>query len=87
MTTPAPGATLGAGNVTFSWSPGIGASAYWLDVGTAVGSHDLFGQSTALSTSQAVGGLPKLGNIYVRLWTLLGTAWAYHDYVYVASGT
>jgi hypothetical protein len=87
MTTPTPGLTLGTGTVTFTWNQGLGASAYWLDVGTAAGSHDLFGQSVGLSTSQAVTGLPTLGNVYVRLWTLFGATWEYKDYVYGAAGT
>ena len=37
ITTPAPGSTLSGSSVTFSWTAGTGATAYWLDVGIAAG--------------------------------------------------
>jgi uncharacterized repeat protein (TIGR03803 family) len=85
MTSPAPGAVLGGASVTFIWNAGIGASQYWLSVGTSAGAGDLFEQSTSLATSQTVNGLPVLGNpLYVRLWTLVSGKWLYSDYTYTA---
>jgi len=85
MTSPAPGAVLSGSSVTFTWSAGTGATAYWLEVGTGVGQSNLFGQSTGLATSQIVTGLPVLGGIvYARLWTQLSGNWVYNDYIYTA---
>jgi hypothetical protein len=85
MTSPIPGSVLGGGSVTFSWNPGTEATAYWLEVGTAVGGHQLFGQGSGLATSQLVTGLPTLGGpLYVRLWTQYHGSWLYNDYTYTA---
>jgi hypothetical protein len=86
MLVPAPAAVLGGASVTFTWSAGTGASAYWLDVGSTQGQGNIFGQNVALATSQTVTGVPTNGNsIYVRLWTLFGGAWQYNDYTYKAA--
>jgi hypothetical protein len=85
MTSPSPGSVLAAANVTFNWTTGTGATAYWLDVGTTAGAGDLFGHSVGLATSQAVNALPTGGSpIYVRLWTQLNGGWLFNDYVYTA---
>ena len=34
LTTPTPGSTLTGSTVTFGWTAGTGATAYWLDVGS-----------------------------------------------------
>src|SRR4029077_18861085 len=62
MMSPPPGSALAGASVMFTWSPGNGASAYWLEVGTSVGSHSFYGQNVGLATSQLVIGLPTLGN-------------------------
>ncbi len=80
MTSPAAGATLSGASVTFTWSAGSGAVAYWLDVGSAQGQGNLFAQNVGLATSQTVNGIPTDGStIYVKLWTLLGGAWQFND--------
>jgi len=84
MSTPAPGSTLSGSTVTFTWSAGVGASAYWLDVGSVQGQGNLFAQNVGLVTSKAVSGIPTTGTIYVRLWTLINGNWSYHDYTYTA---
>ena len=87
MTSPAAGATLSGASVTFTWSAGSGAAAYWLDVGTAQGQGNLFGQNVGLATSQTVNGIPTDGStIYVNLWTLLGGGWQSNHYTYKAGG-
>jgi hypothetical protein len=84
---PTPGTTLAGASATFSWTPGTGATAYWLDVGPAAGNGAYFGQNVGLATSQAVSGLPTNGStVYVRLWTLLSGVWQYYDYAYTAAG-
>ena len=77
---------LTGSSVTFTWSAASGATAYWLDVGTAAGGSDRYGQNEGLATSQTVTGLPTGGStIYVRLWTALHGQWQYTDYTYKAA--
>ena len=87
MLIPAPTTVLGGASVTFTWSAGSGAVAYWLDVGSAQGQGNIFGQNVALATSQTVNGIPADGStVYVKLWTLLGGTWQFNDYTYKAAG-
>jgi serine protease len=87
MLLPAPATVLNGTNVTFTWSAGSGASAYWLDVGSVQGQGNIFGQNVALATSQTVNGIPADGStVYVKLWTLLGGTWQFNDYTYKAAG-
>ncbi len=87
MSTPAPGSTLTGSSVTFTWTAGAGATAYWLDVGTVQGQGNISaGQLAYTVTSETVSGIPTTGGtIYVRLWTMLNGAWQYHDYTYTAA--
>jgi hypothetical protein len=58
-----------------------------LDVATAQGQSNLFGQNMVLATSQTVNGIPTDGStIYVTLWTLIGGSWQYNSYTYKAAG-
>lgn len=86
MTSPAPGSQLAGSTVTFSWSSGSGAQQYFFYLGTSPGSNNLVGASAGLNTSITLSSLPRGGQVlYVRLWTLLSTGWAYTDYQYVAA--
>jgi uncharacterized cupredoxin-like copper-binding protein len=86
MTSPTPGTTLPGASATFTWSAGT-ATQYHLEVGsTAVGSNNLFSANTGTALSQLVTGLPTAGgNVYVRLWSLVGGAWQFNDYTYTAA--
>src|SRR5262249_43501015 len=85
MTAPAPGSRLTSTTVTFSWDAGVGVGQYWLEVGTAAGTSDIYGASSALNRSATVSGLPANGQtLYVRLWSLIAGAWGHNDYVYTA---
>jgi hypothetical protein len=87
LTTPAGGATLSGSSITFVWSAGTGVTAYWLDVGTAPGQANIFGQNVGIATSQTVTGIPTDGStIYVKLWTLLGGTWVSNEYTFKAAG-
>ena len=87
ITSPVPGSSLPGSSVSFTWSAASGAAAYWLDVGSAQGQANIFGQNVALATSKTVSGIPTDGStIYVRLWTLTGSTWQSSDYTYKASG-
>jgi hypothetical protein len=73
--------------VTFTWSSATGAVVYWLNVATVAGGTNLYNQSEALATSQAITGLPTDGStIYVRLWTGSTNGYQYNDYTFKASG-
>jgi hypothetical protein len=90
MKNPTSGSTLTAYTVTFKWSGGIGASQYYLGVGTSQGSissspyGDIYLQSTGMNTSATVSGILLNGQpVYVRLWRY-GTysEWNFADYVW-----
>jgi hypothetical protein len=78
---------LSGASVTFTWSAGTGATAYYLYVGTVQGLGDVYSQNVALATSQTVTGIATNGSaVYVRLWTLFGSTWQFNDYTYTAQG-
>jgi len=87
MSSPTPGSTLGGSSVTFQWTPGTGVSGYWLYVSkVVVGGSELFNSAEGSQTSQVVSTLPTDGSaVYVRLWSLVGSNWAYNDYRYTAA--
>jgi Protein of unknown function (DUF1565) len=86
LTTPNPGSTLTSGTVTFGWSLGGGASAYWVDVGSTPGSHNYYSSgSLGNVSSTTVSGLPTDGStIYVTLYSLIGSTWSGNSYNYTA---
>jgi Putative Ig domain len=86
ITTPVPGSTLSGSSVTFNWSPGSGATAYWLDVGSTLYGNQYY-QSGNLGNmlSTTVNGLPTDGStVYVTLWSLVGGQWLNNSYTYTA---
>ncbi len=86
VTSPTPGSTLSGSSVTFTWTAGTGASAYWLDVGTALGQGNIFGQNVGLATSQTVNNIPTTGQtILLQLWTLINGSWNLNRYTYTAA--
>jgi hypothetical protein len=87
MNSPSPGTILSGATQSFGWSSGSGATQYWLHVGTTAGASDIYNQSTGVVQSATVNGLPTNGTTaYVRLWSRLGNAWLFNDYLYEASG-
>ncbi len=88
ITSPTNGSPLTGSQVTFTWTPGASATAYWVDVSTvAAGGNDL-DQSGNLGnvTSYTIYNLPGGGaTIYVRLYSLVGGQWASHDYTYTSN--
>jgi hypothetical protein len=83
LTAPAPGPSLTQSSVQFGWNAVTGASEYWLEVGTTLGSGDIFTHSTGTSTSQTVTGIPTGADaVHVRLWTLFAGVWQYTDSMY-----
>jgi len=86
ITIPANGSTLTGSTVNFTWTPGNGATNYWIDAGSTQGGNDYF-QSGALGnvTTETVTGLPTNGSqVYVTLFTYVGGQWVYNQYQYTA---
>ena len=87
MATPTSGTMLSSGTVPFTWTAGSGETAYWLYVGDSLGANDLYDSGWIASSvlTQTPPGLPTDGRrIYVRLYSLVGGAWLYNDYSYLA---
>ena len=86
MSSPTPGSTFTSSSVTFTWTAGSGASGYWIDIGSTVGGHDIYSSGNlgnVLTTT--VSGLPTDGSqIYVTLYTLIGSTWSGNAYTYFA---
>jgi hypothetical protein len=75
--------------VNFTWYPSSAAQAYWIDVGSAPGSHNYYssGSLPTTTTSQAVTGLPTDGStVYVTLYSLISGSWVSNAYTYTALG-
>ncbi len=86
ITTPTPGSTFTGSTVTFDWTAGAGASAYWLDVGSTPGGNQYY-QSGNLGNvlTVTVNGLPTNGStVYVTLYSLVGGQWVANAYTYTA---
>ena len=86
MTSPTPGSTFTSSSVTFTWTAGAGASAYWIDVGSTTGAHDYYSSGNLGNvTTLTVNGLPTDGsNVYVTLYSLIGGTWTGNTYQYFA---
>jgi hypothetical protein len=85
LTSPTPGlgTVLGASDVTFQWTAGIGVTDYQLDLSAiAPGADDLYiYKGPALSATAP--SLPANGvKVYARLYSRINGAWQYNDYVY-----
>jgi hypothetical protein len=86
ITTPAPSATLSGSSVTFIWTAGASATAYWLDVGNIAGGNE-YEQSGNLGnvTQLTVNSLPTDGStVYVTLYSMIDGAWVGNSYTYTA---
>ena len=86
ITTPVSGSSLSGSSVTFQWSAGTGATAYWLDVGNVAGGNQ-YEQSGNLGNvlSTTVNGLPTNGStVYVTLYSLVTGQWLSSAYTYAA---
>lgn len=87
MSAPPLGSTFTGSSATFTWDPGLGASGYWLYVGSSPGATNYHNSGTLSSSvlSRTVSGLPVNGStVYVRLFTKLGSSWVSNDYTYQA---
>ena len=74
--TPAPGSTLGATNVTFTWSAGVGATSYQLFLGTAKQTDNLYYSGKTTATTVTVPSIPaNSATVYVELCSEIGGVW------------
>src|SRR6202022_3701638 len=74
---PVPGSTFTSSSVTFTWSAGSGATAYWLLVGSHPGASDIFSSGKLTVRSKTVNNVPVDGRtIYVQLYSFIGGSWA-----------
>jgi hypothetical protein len=87
LTTPPPGSTLAGSSVTFGWTRGTGATAYWIDIGATSGGHNYYSSGNLGNVaSTTASGLPTDGSpVYVTLYSLIGGQWASFTYNYTAS--
>jgi hypothetical protein len=83
---PVPSSTLSGSTVTFSWTAGTGATAYWLDAGNVAGGNQ-YHQSGNLGNvlTTTVNGLPTNGStVHVTLYSLVSGQWLSNAYTYTA---
>jgi hypothetical protein len=86
IVSPVEGAILDGTSNTITLAAGSGATQYWIYVGNAVGNYTYFNQNLGTSLSVTATGLPTNGStVYVRLWSLIGGAWQWNDYTYIAA--
>lgn len=80
------GSTMAATTVTFTWSPGVGATAYWLDIGSVRGGYEYYSNYQGTYRSRTVTGLPgNGGQLWLRLWSLINGVWTFVDYPLTAA--
>ncbi|MFN7923818.1 MAG: trypsin-like peptidase domain-containing protein [Bryobacteraceae bacterium] len=76
---------LPGSSVKFQWSPGIGATAFRLEVGSSRGASNYFSREFGKEVSAQVTGLPTDGRaVWARLWTKLEDNWIFVDNQYLA---
>jgi hypothetical protein len=87
ITSPTPGATLSGSSVMFTWSAGVGPSAFKLLVGsTGVNSSNLYNSGSTTNRTISVSNLPQGGTkLYVQLSWLMDTTWYSANYTYIAA--
>jgi Abnormal spindle-like microcephaly-assoc'd, ASPM-SPD-2-Hydin len=87
MTAPSPGSQLGGSSSTFSWTPGVGATAYKLYLGTTgAGSSNLYNSGSTTANAATVSALPVNGEIiYARLSSNIDGSWPHVDYTFISA--
>ena len=86
ITSPAPTSMLTGSSVTFTWTAGNGATAYWIDAGSSAGGNQYF-QSGNLGNvlTKTVNNLPtNASTVYVTLYSLVSGQWLNNQYTYTA---
>jgi hypothetical protein len=86
LTTPTPSTAFAGTTVTFDWSAGSSATAYWLDLGSSAGSNNYY-QSGNLGNvlTTTASGLPSNGStVYATLYSYVSGSWINNQYSYTA---
>ena len=86
LTTPPPSSTLSGSSVSFAWTAGSTANAYWLDLGNVAGGNQYY-QSGNLGNvlTTTASGLPTNGTtVYATLYSLISGNWQSNSYTYTA---
>lgn len=79
------GATFAAANTTLSWNSVLGASKYYLWVGTQPSTYDLYAADENLSTQRQIV-MPNDGRpVYVTLYTLKNGALLSNSYFFICA--
>ena len=88
ITSPVPSSTLSGSSVTFNWTAGTGATAYWLDIGNAAGGNNYYSSGNLGNVfTTSVNGLPTNGStVYVTLYSQVSGVWLSNAYTYTAYG-
>ncbi|HVL68450.1 MAG TPA: VCBS repeat-containing protein [Vicinamibacterales bacterium] len=86
ITNPAAGATLSGATQTFTWSPGVGAQFYWVNVGSTQGGYEYYSNYVGNTQAVTVTGLPIDGRpIWVRLMSYINGAYQFVDHQFRAA--
>jgi hypothetical protein len=73
ITYPPSGSTLAGSTVTFSWTPAVGSTSYYVHLGTTPGASDLVNATASSATSYTATGIPVLGNtVYLTVVPVVG---------------
>ncbi|MFC1706114.1 Calx-beta domain-containing protein [Planctomycetota bacterium] len=83
---PGVGYTLSSSVLVLEWNDAQ-ADEYWIYVGTATGSNNLYDESAGTNLTETIPDMPIDGSdIYVRLMSKLDGVWGdnYHDYIFVS---
>ncbi|PYV77081.1 MAG: hypothetical protein DMG96_12260 [Acidobacteria bacterium] len=89
LITPANGATNVVPGSTFTWNSVSNAQAYYLYIGTSVGSQNVYGSNAITATSVTPSNLALNTLYYARMWTEKSNIWSYVDSTFTtgSSGT
>jgi hypothetical protein len=87
LTSPEEDAVLPGETAVFTWDEGLGAKAYWLEIGTSQGSTDVYMAYLDTRRSVAVSGLPRDSReLWVRLYSYIDDQWQFaEDVCYYAA--
>ena len=85
MVIPVPGSQLTGPTMNFTWTAGVGATAYKLEVGSTPGAKDYYHSGSINALTTTANGLPTDGTVvYVTLYTQLNGKWYSTSYTYQA---
>jgi hypothetical protein len=79
LTSPVNGATNVNRTLPMQWTTVAGVQAYYLDVGSTLGTNNLVNTGEIQQTSYLATGLPSNQTVYARLWTKVGGVWRFSD--------